>query len=225
VSLKDITTGLAHGGGELATECAKGTASLYAVAMYILVRDHSESCVEDLIANLEGFGEISDQIDSLSDRAMQAILPADITSSTYQKTRSGTVTAGNIVLFIERIAQNGLSVARNGLAAARNNEKEFSKEIKRFHVKPATQEAEKHILKGHFGKGMENKSIFPRHWTREDVMKAVNGLSNDKSISWKPTRSGPNGEARYAIEGLYDNIMVRVVVEEGRGIVTAYPIK
>jgi hypothetical protein len=119
-SERNAFAGGIHGGGQIGLECAKGTMSLYTAAIYVALKDHSEATVEDLIADLERYGEISDKIDSLADGAMQVILPANTDSQEYREARLLTVRVGWAINIVRGIGQG---IAGGACARAKMVEK------------------------------------------------------------------------------------------------------
>jgi len=187
-SFMDRASGVAHGVGEIAAQCAMGTASFYAAVAYALLRDHSESSMDELIADLEKANEICEKIDSVRDRVMQAVLQANLDSLVYQKARSMTVTGGSAYSFLRDFCRSFGGITSAGFSAVKNVEKAkevVAKEINRFHVGPASREAESHILEGHMHPGMPGKTAFPSNWERDDIMNHVNSIPNNSKTSWQ----------------------------------------
>jgi RHS repeat-associated protein len=204
--------------------------------------------VEGVIDTLEGIALMSGgssnsrQISSsgqIAGDAVQELLQSDPNSPRYQNARQATSLAiliGPLLTgnwgALKGIGSASARTCRAAISAAAKNaakaEAAAVKEIKRFHVKPASPEAVKHIVKGHLpsGKPIPGKTLFPKSWTHEQLMNNVNHLPNDIKTPWRISdRCGPSGAPRYLSEGILDGVYMRVVFEKGKGIVTAYPLQ
>lgn len=222
---RDVCAGIMHGGGRMAEECAKDTMSFFAAVAYIVLADHSEQSVEDLIAVLERREQFCEKLDSLTEETMQAIFPVNRDSRAYQNTRLWVDRGGTAISLLRSFSH----LANGGLCALSKKgasfEQKIAKEVQRFGVKPAGSSVERHIFNGHTGGINPKKTQFPNHWSEEQIMKHVNDLPNDKNIPWKLGHPGPDGTTRYLAEGMRDGVMIRVVIDEKIGIVSAYPLQ
>lgn len=90
-----------------------------------------------------------------------------------------------------------------------------------------SQKAETHILDGdsngrgghRFGTGRPGKTEFPRGWSDDKIIKAVESVANDPALSSHLRR-----DRREEVRGTRDGIDILVVIERGgMEIVTAYP--
>lgn len=70
------------------------------------------------------------------------------------------------------------------------------------------------------GRGLPNKSEFPRGWSDDAIIEAIEDVANDPASSRRTEADG-----RTVLTGRRGGVLVRVVVErDGRSIVTGYPI-
>lgn len=101
----------------------------------------------------------------------------------------------------------------------------------------ASDQRTQHILLGdatgggHLWPGAPGKTPFPDSWSVDKIMHSVSDLATDPNASWTQLTGKPGAQyttkgkpVRWAVEGVYDGVNVRVIVEpNGEGIITAYP--
>ncbi len=83
-----------------------------------------------------------------------------------------------------------------------------------------------HILEGDArggghrpGTGIPNKSEFPRGWSDDDIIGAIEDVANDPESARRPQPDG-----RTVVAGRRHGVDIRVVIDrDGRSIVTGYP--
>jgi EndoU nuclease-like protein len=69
------------------------------------------------------------------------------------------------------------------------------------------------------GRGVPNKSEFPRDWSDDRIIAAIEDVANDPASARRLEADG-----RTVVTGRRDGVAIRVVVErDGRSIVTGYP--
>jgi|GEM_PF-1518820 len=96
-------------------------------------------------------------------------------------------------------------------------------------VNLASKERTAHILfgdgefsGGHMAPGNLGKSIFPEAWSGDKIMKEISDIATDPTLKWTPNRV-VNGIQRYSIDGVRDDVNIRVITD-GKDIITAFPI-
>lgn len=69
------------------------------------------------------------------------------------------------------------------------------------------------------GRGLPNKSEFPRGWSDDSIIEAIEDVANDPASSRRTEADG-----RTVVTGRRHGVDMRVVIErDGRSIVTGYP--
>ena len=84
---------------------------------------------------------------------------------------------------------------------------------------------------GHMWPGNPGKSVFPKNWNAENIMHMISDIATDPNLSWI-SQTGNGGSftksgrpAKFIVEGIRNNIKIRVVLEPaGEGVITAFPI-
>ena len=75
-------------------------------------------------------------------------------------------------------------------------------------------------------------SLFPSDWSSGQIMNNVSDIATDPSLQWQQLTgragaefTGAGDPVRYAVEGIRDGVMTRIILEPGgEGIITAYPV-
>jgi hypothetical protein len=75
-------------------------------------------------------------------------------------------------------------------------------------------------------------TLFPSDWSAAEILHAVSDVATDAANQWVQqsgrlgaefTRGGD--PVRYVVEGIYDALKIRVIVEPGgEGIITGFPV-
>ena len=72
---------------------------------------------------------------------------------------------------------------------------------------------------GHKFPGRPGKTPFPKDWTDQKIMNHISDIATDPKIPWMPGKGG-----RVLAEGVRENLKIRVVISNKKGIVTGHPI-
>ncbi|MCE5294364.1 MAG: EndoU domain-containing protein, partial [Chlamydiales bacterium] len=77
---------------------------------------------------------------------------------------------------------------------------------------------------GHLWPGAKNKSPFPANWSPGKIMDIVSDIATDPLLTWKPS-SKINDLGRFVVHGIREDVKIRVIIEQGADLVSAYPVK
>jgi len=81
--------------------------------------------------------------------------------------------------------------------------------------------------------GLPGKTLFPKSWSREQIMHNASDVATDPSLRWvqQTGKAGAdftkNGAAvRFYVDGVRDGVGMRVLIEpSGEGIITSFPLR
>jgi hypothetical protein len=80
--------------------------------------------------------------------------------------------------------------------------------------------------------GEPGNSLFPSDWSAGKIMNGVSEVGTDPANQWVQQTGRLGAEftqagdpVRFAVEGVYDSLKMRVIVEPGgEGIITGFPV-